>query len=463
MQGTRAESVRPALDGSRSLHASSAAVTHAQELNGYLAKGLGRAHVVLEKGADASQCKALVAACLRDDAMPLEGSRAGYLLELVRLVGASGDLASALADPFADGPSGDDLEQRFELVGLLARDGVPGMREVLYRGQVQLIDRWLAEPVEWVSTVAARHLIALDGIRGAVFVFGQLGRAALAGASFFSDQELIDAALDSLGDEQAGAILEARANDPGVDAYLLATEAPFVRIENPLRPAGWSERPWTDAQATIERSVRGTDSLGAFASHWGEKASEEDLALAAQALVDLPKDDLELLRAYLSVFRKRPFPLDPALLIALLDDPRRFVSTYATNALEQISHPAVRAVALRMAAHGPHRQCALGLLARNWNPGDELIAEDLLRAAEGQRKAIVHTLGYGLRAVIDVQPPTPELVPALRLAYELEPCSSCRTDFVAALLRLSALPDDLRAECRWDANEQTRQLVSSEA
>lgn len=436
----------------------------AHELNGYLEKGLGRAHVVLEQGADTSQREALVAACLRDDALPLEGSRAAYLLELVRLVGVTHDLAAALADPLADCPGDDDIEQRYELVGRLARSGVPGMSEVLYRGQEQLIDRWLADPVEWgPSTVPARHLIAIDGVRGGVFAFSQLGRATLAGASFSDDQELIDAAYDGLDGEQADAMLaQARATDPRLDAFLRAAENTVVPVPDPLLPAGWSERPWIEAQATIERRVRATDSLGAFASHWGDKASEGDLAIAAQALVDLPKDDLKLLRAYLWVFRKRPFPLDPAPLISLIDDTRPHLATFAIAALELVSHPAVRAVALRMADKGPHRRFALGLLARNWDPGDELIAEGLLRAAAGRREA-VHTLGYGLRAVIEAHPSAPELVPAVRLAYELEPCSSCRTDFVTALLRLSALPDGIRAECRWDANEETRRLVSAEA
>ena len=434
----------------------------AQELDGYLAKGLGRAHVVLEQGADASQREALVAACLRDDAMPLEGSRAAYLLELVRLVGATADLASALADPLSDDPGGDDTEQRFELVGLLARDGVPGMREVLYRGQEQLVDRWLGEPVEWgPSTAPARHLIALDGIRGAAFAFGQLGRAALASGPFRADHELIDAAHDAIGAEQADAMLaEARANDPRVYAYLLAAEAVPAPDDTRL-PKGWSDRPWVELWETIERRVRRTGRLAPFASRWGEKASEGELTLAAQALVDLPKDDLELLGAYLQVFQKRPFPLDPAALIALIDDPRPHVATLAIGALERISHPAVRAVSLRMADQGPHRQFALGLLARNWHPGDELIAESLMRASAGDRRAI-HTLCNGLRDVIETHPSSPELVPSLRLAYELGPCSMCREHVVAALLRLEALPEDLRAECRWDANEETRRLVSSD-
>ena len=435
----------------------------AEALNDDLKKGLGRAHLVLEQEADAAKRDVLIAACLRDDAMPLEGSRAAYLFELVRLIGATGHLAAALADPLADGPGDDDIEQRYELVGLLARDGTLGMREVLYRGQEQLIDRWLAEPVEWgPSDVPARHLIALDGIRGAVFAFGQLGRAALAGGSFSAGCDLIDAARAGIEGERVDAILaEARANDPRVDAYLLATEAPAPPNETEL-PNGWSELPWVDVQKLIERRVRGTGRLAAFASRWGEKAADSELNLAAQALADLPRDDDDLLRAYLSVFAKRAFPLNPGILIALVDDPRPRVPIFAIGALELISHPAVRRVALRMADKGPHRRYSLGLLARNWQPGDEHIAEGLLRAAASHREAS-HTLGYGIRSVFDVHRSSQELVPALRLAYQYGPCSMCREHFVAALLRLGALPDELRAECHWDANEEVRRLVSSEA
>lgn len=191
-------------------------MTHAsaQELKAYLANGLGRAHVVLD-APDSRLRETLVASCLKDEALPLEDPRAPYLFELVQHAGAKEDLAAALADPLADSPGDDDLEQRYELVGLLARDGVPGMRDVLYRGQEQIVDRWLAEPGDLgPSTVPGRHLIALDGIRGAAFAFAQLGRAAPNG-SFWADDELIDALREALLDDgQADRWLAgARTND----------------------------------------------------------------------------------------------------------------------------------------------------------------------------------------------------------------------------------------------------------
>jgi hypothetical protein len=100
----------------------------AVELRAALAYGRGLAHIVLEQSGDQAHRKALIAACLRDDRFMGEESHAPYLYELVRLVDAREDLAQALADPFVGIRGGDDLLQRYEMAGLLARDGVPGMR-----------------------------------------------------------------------------------------------------------------------------------------------------------------------------------------------------------------------------------------------------------------------------------------------------------------------------------------------
>ena len=436
------------------------------DLSRLLANGLGGARVVLERGADESQRKALIAACLRDDAFPGEGSHAEWLYGLVRLVDASGELAAALADPFADSRGDDDTIQRFELIGRLARDGVPGMRESLYLGQERLVDQWLADPDEdgiGPVTTPAEHIIALDGFPGAAFAFGQLGRALLAGRPFRVDGDLVEAARSGMDAVQTDAQLaEARAHDPGVDAFLSAVEAPSAsRTEPP--PDGWRRFGWADLREAIERRVRAPSGFGPFyAVLWGEGAPEPELALAAQALVDVPKADTELLRGYLRVFERRAFPLDPAPLVARLDDPREGVWARTVVVLGQVSHPALRAAGLRMAEGGPHRPCALDLLASNWQPGDEAVVEGLLRAAGGRRVAI-HRLCLGLKHVVDTRPPTPELVPALRLAYEVQPCSLCREDVVSALVSLGALSEDLRAECRWDANEGTRLLVTQGA
>lgn len=435
------------------------------EFGTYLAKGLGRAHLVLEQGTETSLGDALIAACLTNPTFDpqVEGSRARYLLELVRLADAVDRLAISLADLLNGSPDDHDIEQRSELAGLLAVDGVAEMRLALYRGQEQLIDRWLAErPQVLPPSEPAHQIIAIDGMQGALFVFGQLGRLALSDPEFWDDDALLREARAGLEDGEANAVLaDARAADPRVDAYLLAVERQ-VAHEGDERPAqwGWWDAPWVEAQQAIERQVRGTGQFGYIAWRWGERAPDDQLILAATALVDLPKDDVELLRPYLCVFQRRPFPLDPTPLISLIDDPREKVAWFALNALERLHHPAVREAALRIAAHGPLHGRALDLLARNWQPGDELIAEDLLRGTEDAEA--LHTVCYGLREVIEAQA-SRALVPALLLGYERSPCSSCREAFVTSLLELDSLPEWLRSECRWDAREEIRVLVSSGA
>lgn len=99
---------------------------------------------------------------------------------------------------------------------------------------------------------------------------------------------------------------------------------------------------------------------------------------------------------------------------------------------------------------------SIGLLATNWEAGDEALVERLLQ----QDREALHALGLGLRHVVESQG-SPALVPALLVGYERTPCSLCREAYVKELVRLDELPAELRLECRWDARQETRDLVSS--
>jgi hypothetical protein len=50
-------------------------------------------------------------------------------------------------------------------------------------------------------------------------------------------------------------------------------------------------------------------------------------------------------------------------------------------------------------------------------------------------------------------------IPMMRVLYEKGPCSFCREGAVKGLLELSALGEQLHAECAWDANSDIRDLV----
>jgi hypothetical protein len=387
-----------------------------------------------------------------------------YVHELVTVAGIQQAVIAALAETL---PTINDywhLGHPFEMGLRLAMDGVPGARQVVYSAYRDLVDRWSPSgPATSARIEVARPIIECDGLEGAIFVFGELGRRAQIDATYHADDELLELARTSVGSATLDEALDrARATDPRIDAYLRVEEewaasrkARSGSTERPPHPL--QKLSWPEAKEAIARQVRGTGQSGFGWQSWGRRASAADLELAARALRDLPVDDVGLLRPYLSIFANRTFPFDPQPLIALIDDPRDKVAWFALNALRRIQHPSVRAAALRMAAEGPLRQRAVGLLAANWESGDEQLVEKLLRE-ETDRQAL-HHLGMGLRDVIEGYG-SPTLVPALLVGYERTPCSLCREAYVKELIRLDELPAALRLECRWDARAETRDLVS---
>jgi hypothetical protein len=102
---------------------------------------------------------------------------------------------------------------------------------------------------------------------------------------------------------------------------------------------------------------------------------------------------------------------------------------------------------------------AIDLLARNYMDGDNRIALRWFR--EEADRDTLHALGMDLIDFWQRHPDEETEAPMLRSLYEKGPCSFCRENAVRRLIELSALPDELRAECAWDANGDIRVLASN--
>lgn len=86
------------------------------------------------------------------------------------------------------------------------------------------------------------------------------------------------------------------------------------------------------------------------------------------------------------MFRKRPFPLDPAPLIRLVDHPNEWVVVRALTALEMAKHPDVRTLFHRLSEHPKWSERAIGLLRSNYQQGDcELILQMLEKETDLDR------------------------------------------------------------------------------
>jgi hypothetical protein len=78
-----------------------------------------------------------------------------------------------------------------------------------------------------------------------------------------------------------------------------------------------------------------------------------------------------------------------------------------------------------------------------------------------QDRHMKHAMGTDLRQLLEKQPdPDVEVRPSLSL-YGLGPCSKCREFTVHRLIELHALPEEVRRECQFDANEAIRDLITA--
>jgi hypothetical protein len=128
-------------------------------------------------------------------------------------------------------------------------------------------------------------------------------------------------------------------------------------------------------------------------------------------------------------------------------------------ALDNVTHPRVRALALQLRGRNDWwRSSWIGLLRYNYQSGDHRLIEDSVRL-ETDEEAI-HNMAWDLFKLVD-DLDRPELSPSLELLYDRNPCAECRGRIVCHLHKLHALPDWIIEECRHDSDENTRAFIAA--
>ncbi len=123
---------------------------------------------------------------------------------------------------------------------------------------------------------------------------------------------------------------------------------------------------------------------------WGEKASDQELDLAARGLIAAldPKEQLRHLR----IFNRRRFPLPPDVLIALSGVEVERIGFSAVQALSRITHPDVRELSFQLVNSVLWwRGESIALLINNFKPLDHEIVLGWFEAEEDREAR--HTFG----------------------------------------------------------------------
>jgi hypothetical protein len=436
--------------------------------------GLGRAVLHLQTHDTSPYRNVILEACRCNWQWDTEEpTRERYMLDIIGLTTESLTYRTAILDALrsisalAEGtiefsPKEWDAWQLSALARQMALEGDATARQVLRDAVAQhpTIERIVDE------------LLLLEGGEGAVYVAGLLGAKLESGgedaiwnashASYCFESHVEEADLKRA--------LTAGAEDPNVAAFAAVVEAERAKPE-PKRP---------------NHVPRGLDYSGILGrmndfplpcypgphpwAIWGKYAGESDLRRAAEALLELPDHD-PLLRRHVQIFARRPFPLDPGRLIDLSrsgenEFPGSFaeagekdvLAISAFQALENVRHPDVRALALEFLKTNGWPTRAIDLLVGNFEDGDLTTINASFLGAEDTYCR--HHITMAIKQLYKSLRPI-GIEEMLLLVYEHGPCGFCRFQAVEWLLEADALPHSVIEECRFDSNTDIRELVTA--
>jgi hypothetical protein len=418
------------------------------ELPKILRLGLGRGIIYARRGDLREFRDVILDACLRCYSydIQVEGTRASYMYDLVGCLADKDFYYNEVLNSLAEG--GDDWHaaERFEFAACLAFDGNEKAKQAMYD---------CYDPGPEMGEHIGIDFLRMDGIKGLLFVAEKMGALLMETPEGVNTGYFLSQSIEVCGEQLTwDALCEAATANPYIEKYK------SVAAEGSRRP---SIKP-TGAPELL--AIKYAELFNEVPSNkpyllrkWGEQASDEELALAATGLIAATDSKDQL--AHLRIFASRRYPLDVHTLVALVDIEENRVGLAAVKALARVRHQAVRDVAFRLIDTGTKRWRgeAVELLSENYEPGDHKIVLQWFHQEEDLQT--LHSIGTGLIDFWKRHPDDETEVQMLRALYENGPCSVCRESAVKRLIERGALPEELRAECAWDANTDIRDLIGN--
>jgi hypothetical protein len=408
--------------------------------------GLGRA-ILYARDYDVSEFRNVILdACLHcySHDVQSEGTRGSYMYDLVGCLPDKEFYYDQVLKSLAG--SGDDWDaaQRLYFAGRLVFDGRADAKQAMYDAY---------SPGPRMGEALGINFLQMDGIKGLLFVAEKMGALLLE-----RPEEVDEGFLHSQSVEICGEQATWEALNDAARSNVFIEKYKSVAAKSRARDFSMRTLPQQIASLSYEQVLK---EFSLKKPHllwkWGERASDDQLELAAKGLIVATDSKQQLL--HLRIFERRRFPLDVRAILALVDIQEDRVGFRAVRALKHITHPAVRALAFGlMDSRSFARGGAIDLLAANYQKGDHEVVLRWFR--EEDDAEALHAFGMDLMKFWKQHPDNDTEVLMLRLLYEKGPCSFCRGTAVRRLIEREALAAEHRAECAWDANYDIRDLVN---
>lgn len=370
-----------------------------------------------------------------------EGTRASYMYDLVGYLPNKDFYYGKVLESLKG--SGDDYDaaQRFHFAACMAHDGSEQAKRAMYEAY---------NPGPGRGEDIGIDFLQMDGIEGFLFVADKMGALLMAKPEEVDSDYLLSMSLEICGEQPTwDALREAGAANPRIEKYRL--------IGQESRRRDGVRRPEMPLQSYQQLSKELPLSRPYSLLRWGERASDEELELAARGLI-AAKDSKQQL-AHLRIFARRRFPLDLDPLMALAEVEEDRVGIAAMKALRHIVHPGLRALAFRLVeTRSSSRSEVIDVMKQNFESGDHQL---VLRWFKAENDVdVLHSMGMDSKEFWKRHPDEETGAPMMQALYEKGPCSFCREGAVRRMIERGTLPAELRAECTWDANSDIRDLVA---
>jgi hypothetical protein len=406
--------------------------------------GLGRAYLLLTQEPTAYDA-ILTNACLHNKSYDpqVEGSRAGYLLDLMDASRSFPAISESIVDSLNDEAEGWDFWQRLRLTRMLAQRGSMRARAAM---KIEFMGHH-ADMREQLSL----EVVELDGIEGLLAAVRQIGAWIETTEDAWDDGSLIDIVSDEYGKQTVELALgDAAKADPTVQVYLDAIEKHQAK-RNPVAPLEKTVMSYAEIQDLIA-----SGNAAGMIARWSKRASDSELLTAAQDLID--ECEMSRLRSYLLIFRNRKFPLALDRLFELAQMADGPIPRHALLVLANISDTRVRDLALTLANSGSDlRSFAVDLLAHNFMDGDHVMMEGWFDRENDLD--VLQGLNLGLLNFYRLHPNLESEARLLEKLYDRLPCAHCRCSLVERLLEMGRFSNSLKQECKYDSYLETRALV----
>jgi hypothetical protein len=421
-----------------------------QQFADYLFQGLGRPYLYLQQHDAAPYREQLLHACVYNPVYDTqcEGGRASYFHEIIQLTHDPAWYIHRLLESLVAPDDEMDIGQLLDFALIFARGGNSLARRLMYEHCAASVA--IGEPV------LASRLIDLDGFEGFLYLMEQLGQLAATDETVWDDDYLLRHLEEQLGAENARSKLEeARVVYPNVRQYLEIVEQSHTRLEqSELSRAALVNQPYEQIKPYLLKSDRKAFKVPLV--RWGRQASDDDLRQAAQDF--LTQTDAARLRAYLTIFRQRRFPLDWRALLPLVWHENERVARWTIQQLGHFRDHDLRQLGFDLIAKDYYTHDAVGLFAENFLDGDEQFFAALLDRTTDQDD--LHAIGSSISEVFE-RNPRKEAAKLFVDLYERGPCSICRELFVERLIQIAQVPVWMIAECHHDSNDGIRASIAT--